>query len=158
MCSHTKAHLLKMTWNVDKRSGCGLLWIAVDLLQVLRETGCWSRDGGRWQQVPLLQQVDHSQGLWGAGLEAHGSQGRAQLGWPRTNRWLAEGKTSSFNNSYQMLILAKSFGPNGHQVKNLRRYLLTFMASIVSFLNITWISVSSRVFIFQLHNKNRDKK
>lgn len=66
----------------------GLLWVAVDLLQVLWETWRGGRDGGRWQQVPLLQQVDHSQGLRGAGLEAHGSQGRAQLGRTRTNRWL----------------------------------------------------------------------
>lgn len=65
-----------------------LLWVAVDLLQVLWETWRRGRDGGRWQQVPLLQQVDHSQGLRGAGLEAHGSQGRAQLGRTRTNRWL----------------------------------------------------------------------
>lgn len=65
-----------------------LLWAAVDLLKVLWETWCWGRDGGRWQQVPVLQQVDHSQGLRGAGLKAHGSQGRAQLGRTRTNRWL----------------------------------------------------------------------
>lgn len=51
-----------------------LLWVAVDLLQVLRETRCWGRDSAWWQQIPLLQQVYHSQGLWGAGLEAHCSQ------------------------------------------------------------------------------------
>lgn len=70
----------------------GLLWVAVDLLQVLWEAGCWGGDGAWWQQVPLLQQVHHSQGLWGAGLEAHGCQGRAQLGWPWATKWLREGK------------------------------------------------------------------
>lgn len=48
------------------------LWAAVEFLQVLGEAGSRGRDWSRWQQVPLLQEVDHSQGLWSAGLEAHG--------------------------------------------------------------------------------------
>jgi len=66
----------------------GLLRVAVDLLQVLLEAGRGGRDGGRGQQVPLLQQVHHPQGLRGAGLEAQGRQGRAQ---PRAAVWLRDG-------------------------------------------------------------------
>lgn len=91
MCSQCQHHsylTLSCQRECDQGVYYGLLWVAVDLLQVLWETWRRGRDGGRWQQVPLLQQVDHSQGLRGAGLEAHGSQGRAQLGRTRTNRWL----------------------------------------------------------------------
>lgn len=70
----------------------GLLWVAVDLLQVLREAGCRGRDRAWWQQVPLLQQVDHSQGFWGAGLEAHGRKGRTELGRPWATGWLSKGE------------------------------------------------------------------
>ena len=86
-----------------------LLWVAVDLLQVMWQAGCWGRDQTGWQQVSLLQQVHHSQGLWGAGLEAHGCQRRAQLGRPWAARWLREGETTScsadrFTKKYDALI------------------------------------------------------
>lgn len=83
----------------------GLLWVAVQLLQVLGQAGCWCRDRGWWQQVPLLQQVDHSQGLWGAGLEAHGRQGWAQLSRPWATMWLKGGKTISYSDD----LFAKLF-------------------------------------------------
>lgn len=89
----------------------GLLWVAVNLLQILGQAGCRGGDWTWWQQVPLLQQVDHSQGLWGVGLEAHGRQGRAQLGWPWTTRWLRKGK----NNKHLIKpVTAKLFSVKGN--------------------------------------------
>lgn len=85
-----------------------LLWVTVHLLQVLGQAGCRGRDLACWQQVSLLQQVDHSQGLWGAGLEAHGRQWWAQLGWPWTTRWLRRRKKEQANQPiYQKLITTK---------------------------------------------------
>lgn len=62
------------------------LWVTVDLLQVLGQAGGRSRDGGRWQKVPFLQKVDHSQGFRDAGLETHGRQRGAELGGAWTRR------------------------------------------------------------------------
>lgn len=72
--------------------------MAVDFLQVLREAGRGGRDRGWWQQVPFLQQVDHSQGFWGAGLETHGSQGRAELSRAQAAR-LREGRSAIMKNN-----------------------------------------------------------
>lgn len=110
----------------------GLLWVAVDLLQVLWETGCWGGHRVWWQQIPLLQQVDHSQGLWGAGLEAQGCQGLAQLGWSWATRWLREGKPTS---SLVDLFTKNLRKPNHkawmttHALIDWCRYLLIFTAS-----------------------------
>lgn len=57
------------------------LWVTVDFLQVLGQAGRRRGDGARGEQVPLLQQVDHPQGLWGLGLQTQTRQGGAQLGW-----------------------------------------------------------------------------
>lgn len=101
MCSPCLRHALSREREHDQGLACALLWVAVDLLEVLWETWRRGRDGGRWQQVPLLQQVDHSQGLRCAGLEAHGSQGRAQLGRTRTSRWLAGEGAGELSDSSQ---------------------------------------------------------
>ena len=57
------------------------LWVAVDFLQVLGQAGRRRGDWAQREQVPLLQQVDHPQGLWGLRLQTQTRQGGAQLGW-----------------------------------------------------------------------------
>lgn len=65
-----------------------LLWAAVDLLQVLGQGGCGRDNWSNREQAPLLQQVDHPQGLGGVALEAQRAQGGAHLGHAQPTRWL----------------------------------------------------------------------